>query len=80
MAGTERDSGDLPFLPHEWLQAAEGVAVHSLGLDSASNVPPNHRSYLLDRVGEQMKRQGVVPPEGWQAALAKLCGWDSGNA
>jgi hypothetical protein len=71
------DSGGLPSLPAVWLQTAEGIAKHSLGYASIAEVPPQHRNRVLDLTSVGMVALGVEPPPGWQAALAKQCGWDN---
>lgn len=76
MTNTPVDSGGLPILPAVWLQTAEGIAKHSLGYASISDVPPPYRVRILDLTGAGIAALGVEPPLGWQAALAKQCGWD----
>jgi len=77
MTNTSIDSGGLPSLPMVWLQTAEGIAKHSLGHASIADVPPQRRSRVLDLTGAGMVALGVELPLGWQAALAKQCGWDN---
>ncbi|UHC20446.1 hypothetical protein LRS73_35535 (plasmid) [Methylobacterium currus] len=67
---------DLPFLPENWRKRAEGIAKHSLARHSLADVPPEERAHIIERVGQGMEGEGIVPPPGWRATLARQCGWE----
>ena len=70
---------DLPFLPENWRKRAAGIAREVHNQPVLSDVPQALRARILDRVGEGMERDGVVPPAGWRETLARQCGWEPGG-
>ena len=50
----------------------------SLGIASLETLPKADWTDVLARLEARMTSEGVKPPEGWQAALAKQVGRDDG--
>jgi hypothetical protein len=65
------------YLPHEWRDGAMFIA-RSLGIDSLDAMPEADWIDVLARLEARMTSEGIKPPEGWQAALAKQVGRDNG--
>ena len=65
----------LPLLSREWRQSAESYA-DEMGLGPLDRMPAETWQAVLEKVELKMQTEGVVLPDGWQAALAKEVGRD----
>jgi hypothetical protein len=65
------------YLPHEWRDGAMFIA-RSLGIGSPETLPKADWTGVLARLEARMTSEGIKPPEGWQAALAKQVCRDDG--
>ena len=63
------------YLPHEWRDGLMVIA-RSLGIGSLETLPEADWIDVLARLEARMTSEGIKPPEGWQAALAKQVGRD----
>jgi hypothetical protein len=63
----------LPLLSREWRQSAKKYA-DEMGLGPLDSLPAEQWKTVLKKVEMTMQTEGVVMPDGWQAALAKQVG------
>ena len=65
----------LPLLSREWRQSAQQFA-DAMQLGPLDTVPTKQWQDVLRHVELEMQTEGVLMPEGWQAALAQQVGRD----
>ena len=65
----------LPLLSREWRQSAQQFA-DAMKLGPLDTVPTRQWQDVLKHVELDMQTEGVLMPEGWQAALARQVGRD----